>query len=167
MISAPDIIVRKHAELTDYSFEELKRFRKEFSAEIKAHQTKARRFAVPILILFVAGFGAVFYSFLLFQPPLTWLFVAGFGLVALGLALMAVTTTTSEPDLVCPACHNYFIDEIRDCCPECGSTSLGMQDWRGGRRCNTCGKNLRTGKSRNFKYKACTSCGVFLYKKGL
>jgi hypothetical protein len=42
-----------------------------------------------------------------------------------------------------------------------------MQDWRGGRRCNTCGKNLRTGKSRNFKYKACTSCGVFLYKKGL
>jgi hypothetical protein len=67
MISAPDIIVRKHAELTDYSFEELKRFRKDFSAEIKAHQSKARRFAVPILILFVAGFGAVFYSFLLFQ----------------------------------------------------------------------------------------------------
>jgi hypothetical protein len=160
-------IVRKNAEVTDFSLEELKHFRKEFAAEVKKYQAKGRTFVVPILILIVLGFGAVFYSFLLFQPPLTWLLITGFSVVAIGVALMLWTATAFQKNLVCPACENSFVGEIQDFCPECGSFSLGCQDWRGVRRCETCGKNLRSGKNRNFKYKACTHCGMFLYKRGV
>jgi RNA polymerase subunit RPABC4/transcription elongation factor Spt4 len=166
MTSAPTI-VRKSEDVSGYTWEELAHFRRKFSAEIEDHQAKARRFALPILILFAAGLGAVLYSFLCVRPPLTWLLIAGFALVATGLILTLITGIASQSELVCPACRNYFIEEIQDHCPECGSTSLGYQDWRGSRECRTCGKNLRPGKNRNFKYKACTTCGVFLYRKGL
>ena len=166
MISVP-ITARKNAEMGGHSLEELEHFRKEFSTEVKEHQAKERRFVVPILVLIVAGFGAVFYSFLLFQPPLTWLLITGFALVIAGLIFMAITATAFQRKLICPACQNDFIGEIQECCPECGSFSLGLRNWRGSLYCNTCRKNLRTGKNRNFKYKACTNCGVFLFQKGL
>jgi RNA polymerase subunit RPABC4/transcription elongation factor Spt4 len=166
MISVPNI-ARKNAEVTGYSLEELEHFRKEFSAEVKAHQAKERRFVLPILFLIVVGLGVVFYFPLLFQPPLIWLLVAGFALVVAGIIFMAITAATFQQKLICPACHNDFIGEMQECCPECGSFSLGPQNWRGARHCNACRKNLRFGKNRNFKYKACTNCGVFLYAKGL
>jgi len=166
MTSIPNI-ARKNAEVSGYSLEELEHFRKIFSAEIREHEAKARRFAVPILILFVAGFGAVLYSLLCVQPPLIWLLIAGLALVATGLVLGTIMAIAFRQELTCPACHNYFIEEIQDCCPECGSSSIGFHDWRGWRHCDSCGKDLRTGSNRNFKYKACTTCGVFLYQKGL
>lgn len=166
MISVVDIR-RKNSEVTGYSLEELEYFRKAFAAEVKEYRAKERRFVLPILVLILTGFVAVFCSFLLFQPPLTWLLVTGFALVASGLILMAITAAPFERRLVCPACHNYFLEEIQECCPECGSLALDFESGRGARHCNTCGKDLRNGKHRNFRYKACTNCGVFLYKKGL
>jgi predicted RNA-binding Zn-ribbon protein involved in translation (DUF1610 family) len=166
MISIPNIL-RKNAEVTGYSLEELERFRKEFTAEVEEHQTKEQRFVTPILILIAVGFGAVLSASLLFQPPLTWLLVAGFALVFAGVIFITITAAAFQPKLICPSCGNDFIGEIHECCPECGSFSLGPHNWRGARHCNSCRKNLRPGKNRNFKYKACTYCGVFLYRKGL
>lgn len=166
MTSVPDI-ARKNAEVCGYSLEELERFREGFSAEIEEHQAQAHRFALPILALFIASFAAVLCASLLFHPPLTWLLITGFALVAIELLLITIMAIAFRHEPICPACHNYFIEEIQDYCPECGSSSLGSHDWRGARRCNACGKNLRAGKNRNFKYKACTTCGIFLYQKGL
>jgi RNA polymerase subunit RPABC4/transcription elongation factor Spt4 len=159
-------IARKNVELTGSSLEELQRFRDEFAAELKQNRASERRFALPILMIFVAGFAAIFCSFLLFHPPVTWLFITGFGLVGLGLILIAVTATKFQRRLICPACRHSFIDELAEFCPECGSDSLDS-NWRGKRHCNFCGKDLVSGKNRNFKYKACTHCGVLLDEKGL
>ena len=158
---------RKNVEIAGYSLEELKRFQEAFAEDLKQYRASERRFALPILLTFVAGFAAIFYSFLVFQPPVTWLFITGFALVAIGLILMAVTATVFQRKLICPACRHSFIDDIEDCCPECGSPSLDMRDWRGARHCNFCGKDLVSGKNRNFKHRACTHCGVLLDEKGL
>ena len=160
-------IARKNEELTGYSLEELQHFREKFAADLKQSQTVERRFALPILMIFLAGFAAIFSSFLLFQPPITWLFITGFVLVAVGLFSIAVTASAFQRKLICPACHQWFIEEIDECCPECGSDDLEMRNWRGARHCNFCGKDLVSGKHRNFKYKACTHCGVLLDEKGL
>jgi RNA polymerase subunit RPABC4/transcription elongation factor Spt4 len=163
----PSTVVRKNVELTGNSLEELQRFKEGFAAELKLNRASERRFALPILMIFLAGFAAIFCSFLLFHPPLTWLFITGFVMVAIALILMAVTATVYQRKLICPACRHSFMDAIDECCPECGSPSLEMRDWRGGRHCNFCGKDLVSGKNRNFKYKACTHCGVLLDEKGL
>jgi hypothetical protein len=160
-------IRRKNLEVSSYSLEELQRFRENFAADLKRYRAAERRFALPILLIFLAGFAAVFYSFLVFHPPVTWLFITGFVLVGIGLVLMAVTATVFQRKLICPACRQSFIDAIDECCPECGSASLEMGNWRGARHCNFCGRDLVSGKNRNFKFKACTHCGVLLDEKGL
>jgi RNA polymerase subunit RPABC4/transcription elongation factor Spt4 len=160
-------VVRKNVELTGNSLEELHRYQETFAAELKEYRASERRFALPVLAIFLVGFAAIFCSFLLFKPPSLWLFVTGFVLVAIGLILIAVTATIFQRKLICPACRHHFIEEINDCCPECGSPALGSPDWRGARHCNFCDKDLVSGKNRNFKYKACTHCGVLLDEKGL
>lgn len=147
--------------------DELQHFREKFKARLKERTASAQKFAVPILMVFVAGFGAVFSSFLLFQPAVTWLFLAGLGLVAAGLYLMAITATVFQRKLECPACHNLLVDGIDEYCPECGEGPLEQGNWRGARRCPSCGKKLVNGRNRNFKYRACTHCGVFLAERGV
>lgn len=159
--------VRKNEELTGGSLEELRQFRETFAANLKASWTAERRFARPILMFLLAGFAAIFCSFLLFQPPAKWLFITGFVLVAIGLVWLAAAATRFQRTLICPACRNSFIDKIDGFCPECGSDSLEVQNWHGARHCNFCGKDLVSGKHRNFKYRACTHCGVMLDEKGL
>jgi RNA polymerase subunit RPABC4/transcription elongation factor Spt4 len=160
-------VARKNVEVTSYSLEELQRFKDTFASDLKRSLASERRFALPILIVFLAGFAAVFCSFLIFKPPATWLFIAGFVLVAVGLIFIAITATMFQSQLICPACHNRFLDEINEYCPQCGSASVEMRRWRGAWHCNFCNKDLVPGKRRNFKYKACTHCGVLLDEKGL
>jgi RNA polymerase subunit RPABC4/transcription elongation factor Spt4 len=119
------------------------------------------------LIVFLAGFAAVVCSYLLSQPPTKWLFGVGIFLVAAGIILIAIAAFSLQKKLECPACHNLFLDEIGEYCPECGSASLEPPNWLGTRHCNSCGKNLLGGKNRSFRYKACTHCDVFLDDKGL
>jgi hypothetical protein len=150
-----------------HSPEELKQFREMFAADLEQYRATERRRAIPILVVFLAGFAAVVCSFLFSQHPVKWLLGAGIFLVAAGLVSLATAAVSFQKGLKCPACHNQFIDDIGECCPECGSTPLEPADWLGARHCNACGKNLRIGRNRNFKYKACTHCGVFLDEKGL
>jgi RNA polymerase subunit RPABC4/transcription elongation factor Spt4 len=154
-------------EASNYSPEELKQFREIFAADLKQNQAIERRYANSILILFSTGFAAVVCSYLLFQPPTKWLFGAGIFLVAIGIISIAIAAFSLQKKLKCPACHNSFLGEIGEYCPECGSASLEPPNWLGARHCNSCGKNLLGGKNRSFKYKACTHCGVFLDDKGL
>jgi hypothetical protein len=154
-------------EVGDCSPEELKQFREIFATDLKENQTTERRYANPILIVILAGFAAIVCSYLLFQTPAKWLLGAGIFLIAAGIISIAIAAFSLQKKLKCPACHNLFLGSIGECCPECGSASLEPGDWLGIRHCNSCGKDLRGGKNRNFRYKACTHCGVFLDDKGL
>jgi hypothetical protein len=154
-------------EAGNYSAEELKQFREVFAADLKQNQASDRKYSTLILVIILAGFAAVICSYVLSQPPTKWLLIAGIALIAGGLVLMAVAAVVLQKQLKCPACHNVFIAEIGECCPECGSAPLERGGLLDTPHCNSCGKDLRGGKTRNFRYKACTHCGVFLYDKGL
>jgi len=151
-----------------YSPEQLKRFRELFAADLKQYRATDRRYANPILVVFLLGVAAVVGSYLLSsQPPIKWLLGAGIVFVAAGFISIAVAASSLQQQLKCPACHNLFIDEIGECCPECGSALLPLGGGLGPLRCHACGKKLIAGKNRNFRYKSCTHCGVFLDEKGL
>lgn len=153
----------------DYSPEELKRFREIFAEDLKQYRSADQRCAYPVLIVILAGFAAVVCSFLLShsQSPIKWLLGVGIFLALAGLLLFAIVLTIIEKKLKCPACHDSFLGEIADYCPECGGGSLESPNWIGARHCNSCGKKILSGKNRTFRYKACTHCGVFLDEKGL
>jgi hypothetical protein len=150
-----------------YSPEELKQFREIFAADLKQYRANDRRYANPVLVMFLAGFAAVVCSFVISQHPIHWLLGVGIFLIVAGFIALVVAASSLQKNLTCPACHNVFLDNIDKCCPECGSVSLDPADWLGARHCRACGKNIRSGKNRNFRYKACTHCGVLLDVKGL
>jgi RNA polymerase subunit RPABC4/transcription elongation factor Spt4 len=151
-----------------YSPEERKQFREIFAADLKQYRAADRRYANPLLVAFLAGVAAVACSYLLSsQPPIKWLLGVGIVLIVGVFISIAVAASSLEKQLKCPACHNLLIDDIGEYCPECGSASLAPGGEFGALRCNSCGKQLITGKNRNFRYKACTHCGVFLDEKGL
>jgi hypothetical protein len=160
-------IVRKNVEIGGHSLEELTAYRNEFGAELKKNRAFVRRFALPILAAFISGFIAIICSLLFCHPPALWLFVTGFILIAIGLVIMAVAATLFHRTLICPSCNHDFIDDIHECCPECGSHGVEWRKYYGERYCPGCKKSLVTGRNRNFKYRACTHCGVMLNTKGL
>ncbi len=152
----------------NYSAEDLKIFREKFAADLKLYRAKDRRYAGPLLGIILVGFAAIVGAFVIPQQPVKWIAGAGIFLVFAGIGLIAIAASSLQRQLKCPACHNLFITEIEEYCPECGSASLESKDWIiGGRCCNACGKNFYSGKNRNFRYKACTHCGIFLDEKGL
>lgn len=69
----------------------------------------------------------------------------------------------------CPACGKSLGPPFGPYCPECaGPLMEEKSDWGWSRwYCSTSEKDLRAGKSRNFKYHACSHCGVILHDKGL
>jgi RNA polymerase subunit RPABC4/transcription elongation factor Spt4 len=151
-----------------YSPAELEQFQKIFAADLKQYRATDRRYANPLLVVFLLGVAAVVCSYLLSsQPPIQWLLGVGIVLIAGVLVSVAVAASSLEKQLKCPVCHSLFIDDIEKYCPECGSASLGRGGAFGAIHCNSCGKKLISGKNRNFRYKACTHCGVFLEQKGL
>jgi len=150
-----------------YSYEELARFQKTFAEDLKQYRAVDRRCAMPILAVLLAGFAALVCSFVLSQTLIKWLLGAGIFLIAAGFIVFVTAAVLIQKKLTCPACHQMFLDDLDACCPECGSAGLEPADWSGARHCNACGKNLRGGRNRNYRHKACTHCGVFLDEKGL
>src|ERR1700679_387227 len=145
-------------EADNYSPEELKQFREIFAEDVKRYNAANRRYAYPILMVILAGFAALFCSFLFSrsQSPIKWLAHDGIFLIFAGLISFAVVLTILQKKLKCPACHDLFLGDIGEYCPECGAGSLEPANWLGARHCNACGKNLSSGRNRNFRYKACT-----------
>jgi RNA polymerase subunit RPABC4/transcription elongation factor Spt4 len=151
-----------------YSPGELNQFREIFATDLKRYRAIDRRYAYQLLVVFLVGVAALACGYLLpSQPPNKWLLGVGIVLIAGVLVSVAVAASSLEKQLKCPACHNLFIDDIGEHCPECGSASLARGGAFGALHCNSCGKKLITGKNRSFRYKACTHCGVFLDEKGL
>jgi hypothetical protein len=151
-----------------YSPEALKGFREQFAADLKQNQAKERRYAGPIMGIFLVGFALIFGALMVPQQPVKWVAGVGIFLIVAGVSAIGVATSSLQKQLPCPACHNVFQDDIDSYCPSCGSASLEPEDWAfGGRHCNACGKTLHRGKNRNFRWRFCTHCGVFLCEKGL
>lgn len=151
-----------------YSPAELEQFQEIFAADLKQYRATDRRYAYLLLVVFLLGVAAVVCSYLLSsQPPIQWLLGVGIVLIAGVLVSVVVVASSLEKQLKCPACHSLFIADMEKYCPECGSASLGRGGALGAMHCNSCGKKLISGKNRNFRYKACTHCGVFLDHKGL
>ena len=153
-------------EVGDYSSEELNQFRGIFAADLKQYRAIERRYAHPLLVIFLLGMACVAYASYLSQPPVAWLFGIGVFFFAGGM-IGFVVAAFSLPKLKCPACQKSPFTEFGNYCPECGSVSLKPKGWLNTPHCNSCGKDLRSGKGRNFRYKTCTHCGVFLDDKGL
>ena len=150
----------------DYSPAEMKQFREIFAADLKQYRANEKRFAHPLLVIFLVGLAAIICACSLSQPPIAWLFYVGFFIVAAGM-ITIVIAAFSLPKLKCPACNNFLFGGFGQYCPECGSASLEPKGWLNTPHCNSCGKDLRSGKGCNFKNKNCTYCGVFLDDKGL
>jgi RNA polymerase subunit RPABC4/transcription elongation factor Spt4 len=147
--------------------EELNQFRERYAADLQRCRATDRRCAGPILVCFLAGFTALVCAYVLSQHCIQWLLGTGIFLIVAGLIALAIAASALQRQLKCPACQNLFLSELGNFCPECGSAGLEEGDWLGARHCNGCGKNIRGGKNRNFKYKACSHCGLLLDEKGL
>jgi len=150
-----------------YPAEEITRFQKTFAEDLKQYRAADRRYATPIMLVLLAGFAAVICSFVLSQTRIKWLLGAGIFLIAAGFIAFVAAAVLLQKKLMCHACHQLFLDDLDAYCPECGSAALEPADWSDARHCNACGKNLRGGRNRNYRYKACTHCGVLLDEKGL
>ena len=161
--NTPDQILK---EVGDYSADELKRFREVFAADLRQSKATEQRYAHPLLVVLLVGLAATICACLLSRPPTAWLFGVGFFCFAAGMIAVVIVAYTL-PKLKCPACHNFLFGEFGRYCPECGSASLEPRGWLNTPHCNSCGKDLWSGKGRNFRYKTCTRCGVFLDDKGL
>ena len=71
--------------VSDYSPDELKRFRETFASDLKQYRVTEQRYAHPLLVVLLVGLASVICSCLLSQPPLAWLFSAGIFVFALGM----------------------------------------------------------------------------------
>lgn len=82
--------------------------------------------------------------------------------------LMVLTAWLTRPTLSCPRCHND-VEKPRfgSFCPECGNNDLTARTWFARPRCGVCGKRMGGGKSRGYKIRVCTHCGLRLDEKGL
>jgi RNA polymerase subunit RPABC4/transcription elongation factor Spt4 len=150
----------------DYSPEELKQFREMFAVDLERYRTEKRRFMIPLTAAIVVGLVAFFWGMHFYRHK--WVAYSSIVLAGGGGLTMAAFLAFLQNKLRCPACHNLFVDAIQKYCPECGCDSLEPRNWLiGGYHCESCGKDIMIGKSRNFKYKACTHCGVFLDEEGV
>lgn len=108
-------------------------------------------------------FAIVFTGFLLPKAYTGWI-VAAFFICWLVLVVIAITRS----ELECPACHGNLVSrQLGSYCPECGVGGLKPGGWFTSPHCNACDKTLRRGKSRQYRIRACTHCGLVLDERGL
>lgn len=67
----------------------------------------------------------------------------------------------------CPACHNRLDRGFGAFCPECGARALERATWFREAQCSSCARPLTRGKTRHYKIRACTHCGVQLDEEGV
>ena len=87
------------------------------------------------------------------------------GFLVCGFAVASVILLS--PALRCPGCRNELERGLGSYCPECGSRSLDAAGWFRVPHCSACGRDMRSRKTRHYRIRACTYCGVWLDNKGL
>ena len=145
----------------DYSPEEQRDFRDVFRPRAEHY----RRYSLWTLIIGIT-------AFILWIGAIKFLPGAGLGWVCgvlfIGLIGLVVLAWYTQPLLECPACHNPVDSrQLGRYCPECGSDQLKPGGWLLSPSCGACGKKMYRRKSRGYKIRACTHCGVLLDEKGV
>jgi len=145
-------------EVFHYTAEELAQFRKSFKPALERYRSDS--------IWFFPGYFALLFGSILIGPCPGWIKVfPGLALVV-GVFLLVRAISGANPK--CPACGGELAGAIGCYCPECGAREV--QPARGVfavPRCNTCKKELRSGKHRGHKICVCTHCGVRLLDEGM
>jgi predicted RNA-binding Zn-ribbon protein involved in translation (DUF1610 family) len=161
--------------VSDYSAEELMRFREQFAPVVQKNRQYCRKlglrmaaFFSPILFgIFICIIGGIAMGPESDMPK--WVIGC---LLSLGLiSLLAIVSLVAFPlprlHVECPSCNNPILTRfLGHYCPECGSRQLEPGNWLRLPRCTACGKHIRFGRGRHFTIRACTHCGVFLDEKG-
>jgi hypothetical protein len=130
-------------------------FRDAFRPVAERYRRHSRRCRAIGIIAFIFWIAAIAF----FPKVCPVLFAA--------LLALAVYGWYTQPLVECPACRQQVASKpLARYCPECGG-ELEHRGWWRGPRCQSCGKTLYWGKSRNFKFRGCTHCGVLLDEQGL
>lgn len=127
----------------------------------EAFATMANRYrfqAKIAFLLFVVGIACGFVAVL---------FVQAFQVGSLICLTIAILTVLMLPPLSCPNCSNRIDKGFGPFCPECGAKSLDSSSWFRAPHCSTCSRELRNGKARHYRIRACTRCGLWLDKQGI
>ena len=145
----------------DYSSEEQRRFLEVFRPRAEHYRRYSRR----ILIIGIT-------AFILWSCAIKFFPGAGLGWVCgplfIGLIGLVVLAWYTQPLLECPACHNPVDSrQLGRYCPECGRDQLRPGVWFLLPSCNACGKKMYRGKTRGYKIRSCTHCGVLLDENGV
>ncbi len=143
-----------------YTTEQAEELRRSFEAVAESYRRHGRVGLIGIagFIFCIAG-GALFLKGS--RPGLAVIVPAAVCWV------IGVIAIISAPQLKCPGCGGRLDRGFGDWCPECGSDRLGPAGWLTSPRCDACGKRMRRAKTRQYKIRACTHCGLMLDDRGL
>jgi hypothetical protein len=156
----------KNIKVGNYTAEQLKNFQNEFALQIKQNKKIHSQFAYPLLGIVLVGFVSIAIAHLDFNPPVAWLVNLGILLGCMA-GIGCIAAIFFIPKFRCPACGSSFCNGVLEHCPECGSNGIAVQGWLKKQYCKRCQKHLNVGKQRNFSYRFCSRCGIFLSDKGL
>jgi predicted RNA-binding Zn-ribbon protein involved in translation (DUF1610 family) len=142
-----------------YTREETSRLQQMFAPIPKRYRRHARTAGVALI-----GFMLwILLLLLVFRPSESaW----GFLVPAFICWVVGLAAIVSAPALLCPACKERLDRDVGRYCPECGSHELQAGDWLRSPHCLSCGRHLRRHRTRHYKIRACTHCGLILDEKG-
>jgi len=143
--------------VTDYTADEVAKFQEEYRPLVADYRRHAR----------IAGFGMASFFLCIFLgmilPKTLFFYFWAAGICSWFFIVFAMKRVPK-----CPACHNSPDVGFGVFCPECGCRTLEPSDSWFSRapKCRSCGKRMRKGKSRGYKIRACTHCGLRLDDRG-
>jgi hypothetical protein len=144
--------------VSDYRPEELSCFQEAFRPQSEQFRRNHQTGNIVLGVAFLSALAGVVFP-VTFVP---W-FIGGF-VVGL-LVFLALLILSPMPD--CPACRNKLDGGFGAFCPECGARGLELGGLFRDPACSSCDRTMRRGKTRGYKIRACTFCGVMLDEEGL
>ena len=112
------------------------------------------------LVLDVAGLGLAVVTFRVPATLAPW--TGGIASLLIGLSLLIYFIA---PRLDCPSCK-ASTEDLAEYCPSCGVGGLVVDRWRG-TICGSCRRALGNYKTRTYRIRFCTHCGVLLSRRGV
>ena len=141
-----------------FPHDEQMRFREAFRPALERYRRQLRFAYWPGAVFVISGILAT-ADWNMY--PKSW----RYWFLGVSICAFAVVGTLGPRLPKCPACGNRLGYKGRYC-PECGG-ELETVGWFSVPRCRSCHKILHSARTRNFKIRGCTHCGVFLDEKGL
>jgi hypothetical protein len=143
---------------SDMPLEERAQLRETF-----APSARRFRFSIRIAYCLIAAAGVcMLLGVLLPNSMFNWIMGGTFLCWVLVVSMMLLS-----PRLVCPACSNKLELGFGPFCPECGENGLEFPGWPCAPHCSACGRDMRRRKTRFYRIRACSYCGLWLDDEGL